>query len=52
MLGRLNTDMDRTHKKMISVDNKLKRLIATGSVCWLWIAVGVLFAILIILIIA
>ena len=31
MLGKLGTDMDRTHNKMVKVDNKLKELIAKSN---------------------
>ena len=39
MLGKLGTDMDRTHNKMIKVDNKLKELIAKSNQCTLWIII-------------
>jgi hypothetical protein len=31
MLGKLNTDMDKTQAKMVKVDSKLKELIAKSS---------------------
>ena len=31
MLGKLNTDIDKTHDKMVKVDSKLKELIAKSS---------------------
>lgn len=39
LLGKLGTDMDRTHNKMVKVDSKLKELIANSNQCTLWIII-------------
>lgn len=31
MLDKINTDVDKTHQKMVKVDNKLKELIAKSN---------------------
>ena len=37
LLGKLDVDIQRTHEKMVNVDNRLKRLIAKSKTCMLWV---------------
>ena len=39
MLDELNAGMDRTQAKMMKVDNKLKKLIASSSQKCLWLII-------------
>lgn len=39
MLDRLDDDIERTHNKMIKIDSKLKKLIASSKTCCLWIII-------------
>lgn len=51
MLTDLNTQVDRTHQKMVKVDNKLKELIAKSNQCCLWVIVIVEIVVLILLLV-
>lgn len=51
MLTDLNSQVDRTHQKMVKVDNRLKELIAKSNQCCLWVIIIVEIVILILLLI-
>lgn len=51
MLGKLNTDIDRTHRNMIKVDSRLKELIAKSNQTCLWIIIIIEIIVLILLIV-
>ena len=51
MLDELGRGMDRTQLKMMRVDNKLKRLIASSNQCCLWIVIIIEIIVLILIII-
>ena len=51
MLGKLNTDMDKTQAKMVKVDSKLKELIAKSSQTCLWITIVIEIIILVFVIV-
>jgi len=51
MLGKLNTDMDKTQAKMVKVDSKLKELIAKSSQTCLWITIVIEVIILVMVLI-
>jgi hypothetical protein len=52
MLGKLNTDIDKSQMKMMKVDSKLKLIVAKSNTCKLWVIIFIEIALLIILIIA
>jgi hypothetical protein len=39
MLGKLNTDMDKTEHRMKRLDNRLEELIAKSNSCCLWVTI-------------
>jgi len=49
MLGNLDKDINKTHEKMVKVDSKLKRLIASSNHLCVWIIIVVEIIIIIIL---
>ena len=51
MLTDINSQVDRTHQKMVKVDNKLKELIAKSNQCCLWVIVIVEIVVLILLLV-
>eukprot|EP00347_Sterkiella_histriomuscorum_P019593 403341037 len=51
MLGDINVQVDRTHQKMVKVDNKLKELIAKSNQWCLWIIIIAELVILILLLV-
>ena len=51
MLDELGRGMDRTQMKMMRVDNKLKRLIASSNQCCLWVVIIIEIIVLILIII-
>ena len=51
MLGKLGTDIDKTHEKMVKVDSKLKELIASSSQFCLWVVIFIEIAVLILVIV-
>jgi uncharacterized coiled-coil protein SlyX len=51
MLGDLNSQVDRTHQKMVKVDSKLKELIAKSNQCCLWAIIIVELVVLILLVV-
>lgn len=51
MLTDLNSQVDRTHQKMVKVDNKLKELIAKSNQWCLWVIIIIELVILILLVV-
>ncbi|CDW77210.1 syntaxin 8 [Stylonychia lemnae] len=51
MLTDLNSQVDKTHQKMVKVDNKLKELIAKSNQWCLWVIIVVELVILILLVV-
>ena len=51
MLVNLDRDIDKTTDKMVKVDNKLKRLIASSNHWCIWVIIIIEFIILIILLV-
>lgn len=51
MLGDINVQVERTHQKMVKVDNKLKELIAKSNQWCLWVIIVVEIVVLILLLV-
>lgn len=50
MLDKVNKDIDQNIADMVKLDSKLKKLLAKGSICWLWIAIIIELVILIVIV--
>ena len=47
MLDKVNEDIDANIDQMVKLDSKLKKLLAKGSICWLWMFVILELAVLV-----